>query len=178
MGFFLRTVLSVLAEEIRRHPRGCLLVFGVLLAAALAVGVGLYIGSSVTDKACETAICCKDCSVITVSRIIDGDTFDSPTERVRLYGVDTPERGERCFTEAMDRLRELAGGSVRTETGPRLRDPFGRSLYYVYTRSGESIDEKLVREGFGLAWTTDGQHRDLLVRLEQEAQQESVGCLW
>jgi endonuclease YncB( thermonuclease family) len=66
--------------------------------------------------------------------------------------VDTPERGERCFVEAADRLRRLAGDSVRVEFGPRYRDSFGRILYYVYTNEGASIDEILVREGLAVAW--------------------------
>ena len=111
-------------------------------------------------------------------RIIDGDTFDSERGRVRLYGMDTPERGERCFSEATERLRELAGDRVRVEKGPRVVDPFGRLLFYVYTVDGKSIDEILVREGFDVAWTRDGQHRDFLVSAEREAQSKGVGCLW
>ena len=143
----------------------------------MIVAVGVYVATSAGDG-CDTTICCEDCPTLQVSRIVDGDTFHDPDGPIRLYGVDTPERGDLCFSEATDRLRELAGGSVRVETGPRLIDPFQRRLYYIYTMSGESIDEKLVREGFGIAWTRDGQHRDVLVGLEQEAQQESVGCFW
>lgn len=57
--------------------------------------------------------------------------------RVRLFGVDTPERGQHCYSEATERLRELAGGVVRVEAGPRVQDPFGRSLWYVFTEAGE-----------------------------------------
>lgn len=177
MGFFLRAVFGVLAQEMRQHPKGCLLFLGILLVGALVVAVSIYIVSS-TGEGCDTTICCEDCPVLQVSRIVDGDTFRDPNGRIRLYGVDTRERGELCFNEATDRLRELAGGSVRVEKGPRLIDPFQRRLYYICTMSGESIDEKLVREGFEIAWTKDGQHRDVLVQLEQEAQQEGVGCLW
>ena len=91
---------------------------------------------------------------------------------------DTPERGERCFTEATERLRELAGDSVRVEEGPRAVDPFGRLLFYLYTADGRSIDEALVREGFAVAWTRDGQHRDFLLGVERKAKGNSVGCLW
>ena len=38
--------------------------------------------------------------------------------RVRLFGVDTPEQGERCYSEATERLKELAGDTVRVELGP------------------------------------------------------------
>jgi micrococcal nuclease len=96
-----------------------------------------------------------------VKRVIDGDTFDSGSTRIRLFGVDTPERGDKCFNEATNRFTELAGDSVRVESGPRQGDRYGRILYYVYTEGGESIDETLVREGLALAWGWDGQYRDL-----------------
>ena len=50
---------------------------------------------------------------------------------MRLFGVDTPERGEKCYREATTRLRELAGVEVRIELGPRSRDRYGTLLYYV-----------------------------------------------
>ena len=127
---------------------------------------------------CTTIICCSDCMEIEVDRVIDGDTFQSANARIRLFGVDTPERGEPCFNEATQRFKELAGDTVRVEFGPRQEDPAGRVLYYVYTNSGESIDEMMVREGFAMAWTRDGQHRDVLVSAEEEARRDRRGCLW
>ena len=125
-----------------------------------------------------TDLKCPDCPELPVSRVIDGDTFQSPAGNVRLFGVDTPERGERCFRQATGGLRQLARGSVRVESGPRPRDPGGRLLYYVYTMRGNSIDEILVREGLARAWTRDGQHRDALARLERSAKSSRSGCLW
>ena len=60
----------------------------------------------------------------------------------------------------------------------RLTDQFGRRLAYVYTEHGYSIDETLVREGLGTAWTEDAQHRDYLVGLERTARGMESGCLW
>jgi endonuclease YncB( thermonuclease family) len=127
---------------------------------------------------CSTIICCSDCPDIPVDQIIDGDTVQSANARIRLFGVDTPERGEHCFDEATDRLRELVGNSVRVEFGPRHGDSYGRILYYAYTDEGESIDEILVREGLAVAWREDGQHRDILVAAEEGARREDFGCLW
>ena len=107
----------------------------------------------------QTGLRCPGCPVVKVSRVIDGDTFTSPTERIRLFGVDTPESGMPCFDEAKMALRRLAGREVRVENGPRPLDPVGRRLFYVYTIDGNSIDEILVREGLARAWTKDGQHR-------------------
>ena len=158
------------------------LVVAFLVVAAAGIYSMLF-GLPDYEGVCDTTICCADCESAAVARIIDGDTLVinrsfRPDQRVRLYGVDTPEVGERCFTEATDRLRELAKTSVRLQPGPRSEDIYDRKLYYLYTRSGESIDEILVREGLGVAWTRDGQHRDALVRMERQARSGGTGCLW
>ena len=112
-----------------------------------------------------------------MTRVIDGDTFVSGPFRVRLFGVDTPEVGDRCASEATARLRRLTGVNVRVEEGPRTEDAFGRLVYYQYTDDADSIDETLVSEGLAVAWTRDSQHRDYLVSVGQEARRDSVGCL-
>lgn len=119
---------------------------------------------------------------VEVDRIIDGDTLDVVSAetviRVRLFGVNTPERGERCFREATDRLRVLAGDLVQLVPDARLTDRYGRELRYVYTWDGMLIDEALVLEGYGLAWTQDGALRDRIVAAEAVARAEGRGCLW
>ena len=119
---------------------------------------------------------------VQVLRVVDGDTLDvliaGNKHRVRLFGVDTPERGERCYQEAMDRTLELSGDSVLLEAGPRKEDKYGRLLFYLYTQSGESIDTKLIQEGLATAWTRDGQYRDKLVNEENQARAKGKGCLW
>ena len=121
---------------------------------------------------------CDDCGEVRVDRVIDGDTLDAPSGRIRLFGIDTPELGQRCASEATERLSELAGNSVRLQDGPRITDQFGRRLAYVYTKDGFSIDEILIREGLGTAWTEDAQHRDYLVGLETVTKSKDTGCLW
>lgn len=117
-----------------------------------------------------------------VERIIDGDTLVIRVEggsiTVRLYGVDTPERGEACFSEATERLTELAGSYVQLLPDERDADRFGRWLRYVYTTDAVLIDEALVAEGFGLAWRDDGSRRDAIIAAEAGAQATETGCLW
>jgi len=114
--------------------------------------------------------------------VIDGDTIDvvldGATERVRYYGIDTPERGGRCFGESTDRNEALAGESVLLLPDARDRDSFGRLLRYVFSEDGDSIDARLIAEGLALAWTEDGAYRDALVALEADARAADAGCLW
>jgi len=117
-----------------------------------------------------------------VTHIVDGDTFDvlidGREERVRFFGIDTPERGEPCFSEATAATRQLSASAVWLLQDARNRDRSGRLLRYVYTPEGLSVDAALIANGFAYAWTADGQHRDALVALEAEARLARRGCLW
>ena len=137
-----------------------------ILAAAACAGIR------------ETVLRCDDCFETPVIRVIDGDSLDTGRGIVRLFGADTPESGQPCYSKATKKLRKLAGRSIRLQLGPRVTDQYGRLLAYAYTDDGLSIDEILIREGLATAWTRDGQHRDYLVGLERETRQRSAGCLW
>ena len=117
-----------------------------------------------------------------VLRVIDGDTIDvrldGVEERVRYYGIDTPERGERCFTEATERNESLVGDTVLLLPDARERDTFDRLLRYVFTEDGVSVAARLIAEGLSTAWPEDGAYRDELVAYEREVRALGVGCLW
>ena len=155
------------------------------------VNISLFILATSLFMACNTSTSTSIASEVLkyeplkeaqVARIVDGDTLDvlidGVKHRVRLFGVDTPERGEPCYKEATERTRQLSGDVVRIEAGPRKEDRYGRLLFYLYTEAGESIDTKLIQEGLGTAWTRDGQHRNGLIETETEARRNRSGCLW
>ena len=68
----------------------------------------------------NTSISCPDCQLVDVLRVIDGDTLDTSIGRLRLFGVDTLERGDVCAADATELTRRLVGSQVRLEDGPRL----------------------------------------------------------
>ena len=117
-----------------------------------------------------------------VVQVIDGDTIDvrvdGDQERVRYYGIDTPERGERCYDEAAARNEALAGDRVLLLPDARERDPSGRLLRYVFTQAGVPVEARLIAEGLGVAWREDGAYRDTLLALEGNVRAEGAGCLW
>jgi endonuclease YncB( thermonuclease family) len=103
-----------------------------------------------------TAAFCADTSemeIAAVLRIIDGDTLDvmfaGREERVRIFGVDAPERGDPCYSQAAALLRDLAGSEIRMRSDVRTMDRNGRLLRYVYRADGLSIDAELIRAGRG-----------------------------
>jgi micrococcal nuclease len=117
-----------------------------------------------------------------VVHIVDGDTIDveidGRQERIRYYGIDTPERGDPCFSEATARNNALVDGAVLLLPDARERDRSGRLLRYVFDAQGQSVDARLIAEGFAHAWREDGAYRDQLVALEDQTDAARIGCLW
>ncbi len=92
-----------------------------------------------------------------VVSIIDGDTVDVVSaggrqERIRVIGVDTPERGECGFSEAADALgRIVLGQAVTLVSGARDdRDRYGRLLRYLDV-GGRDAGLELIRAGYAIA---------------------------
>lgn len=122
-------------------------------------------------------------AAVEVINVIDGDTLrveaaDGTELTVRVFGIDTPERGEACYSEATNRLRDLAGDSILLLPDVRLQDPGGRELRYVFTAEGASIDAALLNEGLAVAWRRDGSFKDELITIEEAAIAAGTGCLW
>ncbi len=83
-----------------------------------------------------------------VERVVDGDTVVCASlGKVRLLGIDTPERGEKGFYEARDRLARLVGGRwVTLHFDEELFDRYGRVLGYPVV-DGVEVCPLLVAEG-------------------------------
>jgi micrococcal nuclease len=67
------------------------------------------------------------------ARAIDGDTIEMQVRgnpvRIRLLGMDTPERGQAGWAQAKaDMAQKLARGPITCTIGPHPRDAFGRIL--------------------------------------------------
>jgi micrococcal nuclease len=84
-------------------------------------------------------------------RVIDGDTLALGGERIRIIGLDAPERPGRCAREAMlgqraaERLAALLADGARVER--RGRDRRRRTLAIVRTADGRDVAQVLIAEG-------------------------------
>jgi len=114
-----------------------------------------------------------------VVKVIDGDTFDmkSGTEkiRVRLFGIDAPERGQAFNVKAKEFTASLiAGKEVRVIVHDQ--DRYGRSVADVYGTDGQHVNAEIVKAGFAWHFTRYSNDPELAV-LEHEARQARRG-LW
>jgi endonuclease YncB( thermonuclease family) len=92
-----------------------------------------------------------------VTYVVDGDTLDArlaagSEERVRLAGIDTPERGECGYSEARTRLAELVDGRqvLLVQSGSDDRDRYDRLIRYVDVGSTDA-GRVLLAEGLAVA---------------------------
>ena len=120
---------------------------------------------------------CYNFRVVVINRVLDGDTIDVTIdlgfdlykkERVRIAGVDTPEKRTRNLEEkalgidATNWLKEklestLSGDdqlSIRTELVGGV-GKYGRLLGWLYVGDEDvSLNEQMITEGY--AWAYDG----------------------
>jgi endonuclease YncB( thermonuclease family) len=90
----------------------------------------------------------------TAVKIIDGDTYDlllasNNTERIRLAGIDCPERTQDFYQVAKNRLGEICLDKTLT-VRYKERDRNGRIVGHTYLDDGTWVNAQLIREG--LAW--------------------------
>ncbi|MDH4468120.1 MAG: thermonuclease family protein [Bacteriovoracaceae bacterium] len=107
---------------------------------------------------------------VKVLKVSDGDTltvellrpevkqnnskFYSNKERVRLIGVDAPEKSQAVWgLKAKEYLKGKVNGKVvQLEADVRARDQYGRMLAYVYLDK-ELVNESLIRDGLAMVYT-------------------------
>ena len=120
---------------------------------------------------------CYNFRVISIDKVVDGDTIDVTIdlgfdlykkERVRIAGVDTPEKRTRNLEEKAlgldatawikDKLEGAINGSddliIRTELDGGV-GKYGRLLGWCYIGDASvSLNERMIDEGY--AWAYDG----------------------
>jgi endonuclease YncB( thermonuclease family) len=97
---------------------------------------------------------------VEVGRIVDGDTIETvDKETIRLLGINTPERGERYYSEAKEFLEdEILRKSVRLEFVGERQDKYYRTLAYIFFNN-ENVNVKLVENGFANYYFYSGRDK-------------------
>lgn len=83
-----------------------------------------------------------------VSRVVDGDTFylEGLETRIRLWGVDAPERDEQGFDAATDELARLVGGETLSCEHVDI-DAYERIVARCYFEGGADLSEAMIDSG-------------------------------
>ena len=120
---------------------------------------------------------CYNFRVVSIDKVVDGDTIDvtidlgfdlSKKERVRVAGIDTPEKRTRNLEEkalgldATAWIKEHLEGAINGDDDLIIRTEldggvgkYGRLLGWIYIGDATvSLNEKMIDEGY--AWPYDG----------------------
>lgn len=114
-----------------------------------------------------------------VVSVKDGDTIEmlmnGRAVRIRLFGVDAPEKGQPFGEKARQYASELCfGKTVRMEK--RSKDQYGRIVAEIYLPDGTSLNHRLVAAGFAWQYTQFSKSPEL-ARAQEKARLEKKG-LW
>lgn len=173
--------------RVREPSRRLLWFWWLVFIALIVIAVFLIIRIDNWRKTAETS----QPGLYSVSEFVDGDTIavsmNGQNEIIRMIGVDTPETHRpntpvQCYgPEAAEYTEKLIGKSrVRLQADPlnTNRDRYQRLLRYVYLADGTLLEQKIISEGYGFAYTQfPFQKATEFDALENQAEQTKKG-LW
>jgi endonuclease YncB( thermonuclease family) len=114
-----------------------------------------------------------------VVKVVDGDTIDvlqdRTTVRIRLNGIDAPERGQAFGNRAK---QFVLGVAARQTVTVEIRDVdrYGRSVGDEFLPDGRNLNREIVAAGYA-GWYRKYSKDQSLGRLEEEARRGRRG-LW
>lgn len=112
-------------------------------------------------------------------RIIDGDTFDllagSTTHRIRLAGIDAPEKKQEFSSASKQLLGQLCNGQVLTVVVTDT-DRNKRKIAEVYTEQKAWINKEMISKGMAWHFVKYSSNKEL-ASAEQKARKQKIG-LW
>jgi Micrococcal nuclease (thermonuclease) homologs len=146
---------------------------GIGIVVAVSVTVVAFI-AVITSRESEIQDTAETEQVVSVVTAIDGDTIDLNGKRVRLHGIDAPEKGQPCSRNgvaydcglaATDQLQFILSGE-RLQCEKKSSDRWGREI--AICRVGATdIGRQMVRQGWAVAYreySTDYVEDELFAR--------------
>ena len=148
------------------------------LAVVAVIGFGLateYLGE-LAPKATAQGELPASAVEHRVKRIVDGDTvYMKDGTKVRLHGIDTPERDQPYGKQATRNLDKLIGGKVFVVE--KDTDRYGRLVGVIYTPEGVNVNEAMVCNGSAWWYSRYAKFDSGLRKCQAKAKEEGLG-LW
>ncbi|MBI4226455.1 thermonuclease family protein [Candidatus Roizmanbacteria bacterium] len=109
-----------------------------------------------------------------VVRVVDGDSLDlKDGRRIRLLGIDAPERGKCMFEAGKAKLEEMVlGKRVRLED--IVTDDYGRNLANVFV-GNILVNKVLVEEGLARFVYVKSRHYEEMKKAQKDAKAKNLG---
>ena len=113
--------------------------------------------------------------------VIDGDTIEVNSEKIRLYGIDAPENGQPCKRNnssydcgaaSKEHLEFILAGT-KVQCTRQGKDKWGRFIGKC-TADGDDVSQLMVRHGWALAYR---KYSSAYVQDEEFAELNKLG-MW
>jgi len=115
-----------------------------------------------------------------VIKVLDGDTVTvlrgKESVKIRLWGIDTPERKQAFGTKAKKFTSKLVFGKIVTVEEKDI-GRYGRVVGVVKLSDGTNLNQELVKNGFAWWYRQFAKKDKTLPKLEEEARKARRG-LW
>ena len=143
-----------------------ILIFLLIFNTFILLG---YLLSEMTGKAAYERVS------VNLTRAIDGDTIDTEIGRVRLLGINTPEKNQPYHDEAMNYLKKYEGKMIELEE--RGNDKYDRTLGYIFENKN-MLNSEILEQGLANLYVYDkDNYYDELESAEKKARDSEIG-IW
>lgn len=172
----------------RRHLPWWALAIVLVVAVAQQAG---WIETGSNKQSPQSAVLTNQPGMYAIDHFIDGDTIavnmNGKVESIRMIGVDTPETHKpnspvQCYGVAAAAYTKtlIANGRVRlaSDSLSSDRDRYNRLLRYVYLPDGRLLQEELIKNGYGFAYTSFPFGKSGQFTADQQAAKDNNKGLW
>lgn len=150
-------------------------IFLFLLIIAFFILLGYALSTIKSSNTNTTIINSKDIAL--VNRTIDGDTIDTNLGKIRLLGINTPEKKERLYEEAKNFTSQLENKEIIIIKTNEDKDQYGRLLRYV-EYNNNLVNEEILKKGLAtLYYYEKDEYYEQLKQAEKEARENKLG-MW
>ena len=151
-------------------------LYGLAVVAVIGYGFATeYLGELAPKATAENAVPANAVEH-RVTRIVDGDTvYTKDGAKIRLHGIDTPERDQpygKQATRALDRLIKTKIFVLEKDT-----DRYGRLVAVLYTPEGLNVNLEMVCGGHAWWYERYARFDSDLEDCQESAQEARLG-LW
>ena len=151
-------------------------LYGLAVVAVIGYGFATeYLGELAPKATAENAVPANAVEH-RVTRIVDGDTvYTKDGTKIRLHGIDTPERDQpygKQATRALDRLIKTKIFVLEKDT-----DRYGRLVAVLYTPEGLNVNLEMVCGGHAWWYERYARFDSDLEDCQESAQEARLG-LW
>lgn len=112
-----------------------------------------------------------------LTRVIDGDTIETDLGKIRLLGINTPEKNQEGYQQAKDFLKQFENKSITLEKTIEDKDMYGRFLRYVFYQS-RFLNKEILALGLAHFYTyNEDKYTSSLRQAEEQARNSELG-IW